>query len=119
MIVIYIWTWKRESITPFLKREERKTSVPSKSMEQTLLETILRHMENKEMISDSQYGFTKGKSCLTNLVALYDRVMAVVDKGRAAMSSVWTCGKNSTLSHRTCLSLNWRDVDLMDGAVGG
>ena len=40
-------------------------------------------VEEKKVIRSSQHGFTKGKSCLTNLIACYDDMTRWADEGRA------------------------------------
>lgn len=46
------------------------------------LSAITWHVEDIQRIRPSQYGFTKGRFCLTNLT-FYDKVTCLTDEGKA------------------------------------
>lgn len=50
-------------------------------MVQSLFKAISKLVKNKETKS-SDYGFTKGKSCLNSPVASYNEIASLVDKRR-------------------------------------
>lgn len=68
--------------------------MPAKITELIILEIILEHMEESEVIRDNQHILTKGRSCLSNLVELYDGMTALlVPHHREAMLSRGTLTK--------------------------
>jgi len=52
----------------------RVTCIPGKVMVRLILGTVSSHIKAKRVIRGSQHGFTKRKSCLTNLIAFYEEI---------------------------------------------
>ncbi|KAJ7418537.1 RNA-directed DNA polymerase from mobile element jockey-like protein [Willisornis vidua] len=52
-------------------------------MELIILTAITQHLQDEQGLRPSQHGFSKDKSCLTNLISFYDQLTRVVDEGKA------------------------------------
>ena len=58
------------------------TSICCKIMESIIRDDMVEHLCQNSLIHSSQHGFTKSKSCLTNLLEFLETVTAEFDEGR-------------------------------------
>ena len=85
--------WRVANVSPLFKKGGRKktgnyrpvslTSVLGKLLESIVKDFITQHLEGSDIIRQSQHGFTKGKSCLTNLLEFFEDVTSRVDRGES------------------------------------
>ena len=59
------------------------TSQCSKLLESIVRDEIVRHLDRFRLINDSQHGFRKGSSCLSNILTFLDQATRWLDKGEA------------------------------------
>ena len=81
--------WRLANVTPLHKSGSLKeaqnyrpvslTSIPCKMLESIIKEHITEYIRSNNIIRDSQHGFIKGKSCLTNLLEFLDMVTESID----------------------------------------
>ena len=72
-----------------------------KILESIIKDFIAEHLESCGRIRQSQHGFMKGKSCLTNLLEFFEDVTSRVDKGESVdMVYIWTFRRRLTKSRK-------------------
>ncbi|KAJ7421586.1 hypothetical protein BTVI_17703 [Pitangus sulphuratus] len=73
-------------------------------MEKIILGGIEEHLKDNTVISHSQGSFTRGKSCLLNMISFYEKVTHLVDQGKP-VNVIFLDFSNAfdTVSHRILL----------------
>jgi hypothetical protein len=85
--------WRRANVTAIFKQGKRDvpgnyrpvslTCQICKIMESIIKDKIVEHLDHLDLIKKSQHGFTKHKSCLTNLLEFLQFTCNQVDSGNA------------------------------------
>ena len=83
--------WKDANVTPIYKKGSKSdplyyrpvslTSVPCKVMEKLIKNEMIRHLETNDLFTKHQHGFTRNRSCITNLLESMDILTHALDNG--------------------------------------
>uniref|UniRef100_A0A8C3FC47 Reverse transcriptase domain-containing protein n=1 Tax=Chrysemys picta bellii TaxID=8478 RepID=A0A8C3FC47_CHRPI len=85
--------WRIANVVPIFKKGKKSdpgnyrpvslTSVVCKVLEKILKEKVVKDLEVNGNSDKLQHGFTKGRSCQTNLISFFEKVTDLLDKGNA------------------------------------
>lgn len=81
--------WKAANVTPIFKKGSKSeignyrpvslTSQICKLLEMIIRDSLVEHLDSNSLISASQHGFRRGRSCLSNLLQFLDRITNSID----------------------------------------
>jgi hypothetical protein len=85
--------WKTANVVPIFKKGSKAvagnyrpislTCISCKIMESIIKDDIVNHLRKNKVIASSQHGFTKGRSCATNLLEFMEVVTKAADSGKS------------------------------------
>ena len=85
--------WREAEVTPIFKKGDPSqpsnhrpislTSIVGKLMEGIMVDTIIDHLETNGLLRNSQHGFRRHRSCLTNLLEFFHFVFSEQDRDKA------------------------------------
>lgn len=83
--------WRSANVSPIFKKGKRDdptnyrpvslTCVVCKILESIVRDRIIDHLDRNKPLRDSQHGFMRHRSCLTNLLEFFEEVLKKVDRG--------------------------------------
>ena len=83
--------WKQANVTPLFKKGDKTsasnyrpislTSVCCKLMEHVIHSQVMKHLDQHKLLSDSQHGFRKRRSCETQLIITIQDIAAALEDG--------------------------------------
>ena len=83
--------WRDAIVSPLLKKGSRAkaenyrpvslTSIVGKLCESIIKDRLVQHLNEHELLRNSQHGFTSGRSCLTNLLDFFESASKELDSG--------------------------------------
>ena len=90
--------WKTAHVVPIFKKGKKNlagnyrpvslTSVTCKVLETLVREKLIDHLDENNLITDSQHGFVGGRSCSTNLLAVLD-IWTEIIEGDGAVDTIY------------------------------
>jgi len=85
--------WRDANVSPLYKKGSKNkpenyrpvslTSIVGKMLESIIKDHMTEHLTRFQLIRSTQHGFTKGRSCLTNLLNFFEDVTKEMDVGNA------------------------------------
>jgi hypothetical protein len=85
--------WRTANVTPIFKKGRKSdpenyrpvslTSVSCRIMESVVKDHVVKHLDRHGLVKKTQHGFTRGRSCASNLLCFLEKVTAALDNGEA------------------------------------
>jgi ribonucleases P/MRP protein subunit RPP40 len=83
--------WRTANVTPIFKKGKQSdpenyrpvslTSVSCRIMESVVKDHIVKHLDKHGLVKKTQHGFTRGRSCASNLLSFLEKATAALDNG--------------------------------------